>query len=62
MSPWRVDAGRADRDEIYVWWAKIRSKNRDGRLPHHAEVLALDEQARAGTETGNRTEPSLAKW
>ena len=47
----RVDAGRADRDEIYVWWAKIRSKNRDGRLPHHADVLALDEQARAGTET-----------
>jgi hypothetical protein len=45
------DAGRADREDVYVWWAKIRSKNRDGQLPHHAKVVALDEQTQAGTET-----------
>ena len=45
------DAGRADDDDVYVWWAKIRSKNRDGRLPHHREVLALDEQTQQGPET-----------
>jgi len=43
--------GRSSDDDVYVWWAKIRSKNRDGRLPHHAEVLSLDEQIRAGRET-----------
>jgi hypothetical protein len=43
--------GRADPEDAYVWWGKIRSKNRDGRLPHHAEVLALDEQVQAGAET-----------
>ena len=45
------DAGRADEEDVYVWWAKIRSKNRDGQLPHHAAVLALDEQTKQGTET-----------
>jgi hypothetical protein len=43
--------GRADPEDAYVWWGKIRSKNRDGRLPHHADVLALDEQVQAGAET-----------
>ena len=43
--------GRAEREDVYVWWAKIRSKNRDGRLPHHKEVLALDAQTREGGET-----------
>lgn len=44
-------AGRVDPEDVYVWWAKIRSKNRDGRLPHHADVLALDAQAQSGVET-----------
>ncbi len=44
-------AGRAESDDVYVWWAKIRSQNRDGRLPHHADVLALDAQARDQVET-----------
>jgi hypothetical protein len=47
----RRATGRASEEDVYVWWAKIRSKNRDGRLPHHAEVLAVDEQIRAGVET-----------
>jgi len=43
--------GEVDRDDVYVWWGKIRSKNRDGRLPHHDDVVALDDQVRQGTET-----------
>jgi len=47
----RRDAGEVDDDDVYVWWGKIRSKNRDGRLPHHAQVLALDGQCRSDVET-----------
>lgn len=47
----RCDAGEVDDDDVYVWWGKIRSKNRDGRLPHHDRVVALDEQVRGGAET-----------
>ena len=43
--------GRAEREDVYVWWAKIRSKNRDGRLPHHKDVLALDAQTGDDVET-----------
>lgn len=45
------DAGELEDDDVYVWWGKIRSKNRDGPLPHHDRVVALDAQCRAGTET-----------
>ena len=41
----------AEEDEVYVWWAKIRSRNREGRLSHHSKVRALDEQVKAGVET-----------
>jgi len=47
----RRAAGQAEADEVYVWWGKIRSKNREGRLKHHDQVTALDAQAQAGTET-----------
>jgi len=47
----RHAAGQAVADEVYVWWGKIRSKNREGRLKHHDQVTALDAQAQAGTET-----------
>jgi hypothetical protein len=43
--------GRAAAEDVYVWWAKIRSKNRDGLLRHHADVVALDEQVQAEQET-----------
>ena len=33
-----------EEDEVYVWWAKLRSQNRQGPLPHLADVLALDAQ------------------
>ena len=47
----RRGAGQAEADDVYVWWGKIRSKNREGRLKHHDQVVALDAQAQAGTET-----------
>ena len=43
--------GRADDDEVYVWWAKLRSPNRQAPLPHAAEVLELGRQIGAGIET-----------
>ena len=43
--------GEVDDDEVYVWWAKLRSKNRTGPLPHSDEVLAIGEQLKQGVET-----------
>lgn len=47
----RRDSGDAEADDVYVWWGKIRSRNRDGRLSHHERVLALDAQTQRGVET-----------
>lgn len=49
-------AGRAARDptcadDVYVWWAKLKSQNRLQPLPHAAEILALQRQIDDGTET-----------
>ena len=46
---WREEKAREE--DVYVWWAKLRSANRTGALPHLPDVLALDEQVNAGTET-----------
>lgn len=46
----RAEGGAGD-DEVYVWWAKLASANRQQPLPHRADVLALDAQIQAGTET-----------
>ncbi|MGH7617899.1 MAG: hypothetical protein ACREPM_11770, partial [Gemmatimonadaceae bacterium] len=35
-------AGRIDEDDVYVWWGKVRSSNRQQPLPHLAEILAMD--------------------
>ena len=35
-------AGTPDADDVYVWWGKIRSSNRQRPLPHLADVVALD--------------------
>jgi len=47
----KKSAGDAAAEDVYVWWGKIRSKNRDGRLPHHKDVLAIDAQCDEQTET-----------
>ena len=38
----RAQAGEAERDDVYVWWGKIRSPNRKGLLPHADAVAALE--------------------
>jgi hypothetical protein len=48
----RYRQGDCDVEDVYVWWAKLRSLNRDApKLPHHAEVIALQEQILAEVET-----------
>ena len=48
----RQRAGAAEEEDVYVWWAKLRSSNRDSDIvPHAADILAIDEQIRAGVET-----------
>jgi hypothetical protein len=32
-----------EEDDVYVWWGKVKSPNRQAPLPHLAEILALDE-------------------
>jgi hypothetical protein len=32
-------------DDIYVWWGRVRSPNRQQALPHLKDVLALDAEA-----------------
>ncbi|HEX9165352.1 MAG TPA: hypothetical protein VF862_05550 [Gemmatimonadales bacterium] len=48
-SRWREQ--KAPEDDVYVWWAKLRSVNRTGALPHLGEVLTLEEQLKQGIET-----------
>ena len=43
--------GKAGEDDVFVWWAKVRSPNRQQPLPHKDDVLRLDAQVQAGTET-----------
>ncbi|MEJ2483459.1 MAG: hypothetical protein P8049_10195 [Gemmatimonadota bacterium] len=43
--------GRVEADDVYVWWAKLRSPNRQAPLPHAAEVLSIAEQVASGVET-----------
>jgi hypothetical protein len=47
----RRERAEAEAEDLYVWWAKIRSPNRQQPLPHIAEILALQEQVERGEET-----------
>lgn len=45
-------AGEAVSPEtVYVWWGKLRSANRQGRLPHSEEIASLYDQIQQGIET-----------
>lgn len=39
----RCSTGSAAEDDVYVWWGEVRSSNRQARMPHFEEVLALAE-------------------
>ncbi|MFS8638267.1 MAG: hypothetical protein FWJ74_09275 [Gemmatimonadota bacterium] len=43
--------GEAGEEDVYVWWARIRSPNRRDDLPHLPDVLALQQQIDDGVET-----------
>ena len=48
----RYSNGSADYQDIYVWWAKLRSANREApKLPHHDDIMAIQEQIERGVET-----------
>lgn len=37
-----ADAEAASEDEVYVWWGKVKSSNRQAPLPHRADILAIE--------------------
>ena len=39
-------AGQADEDDVYVWWGKVRSPNRQQPLAHLDRIMALDQALR----------------
>lgn len=36
-------AGRLEEEDVYVWWGKVRSSNRQQPLPHLNDILSIDE-------------------
>ena len=42
----RQRAGELEDEDVYVWWGKIRSPNRQQPLPHIDEILRIDEALR----------------
>ena len=47
----RARSGEAKKEDVYVWWAKVRSPRRPTPLEHMEPILALNEQAARGVET-----------
>jgi hypothetical protein len=47
----RHRAGKGDEQDVYVWWGKIRSANRQQPMPHLADVLAIDAELGTDGET-----------
>jgi len=39
----RYAAGTAPHDDVFVWWGKVRSGNRQAPMPHLPDVLAINE-------------------
>ncbi|MBL8998307.1 MAG: hypothetical protein JNL44_13425 [Gemmatimonadetes bacterium] len=44
-------AGTREEDDVFVWWGKVRSSNRQQPLAHLPEVLALDDLIDSGDDT-----------
>lgn len=53
----RHRGGELEEDEVYVWWGKVRSSNRQQPLPHLADILVLDEDLQG--DDGPRRETHL---
>jgi len=46
-----AEGGEASPEEVYVWWARIRSPERKDPHPYQTQILELDGQIREGIET-----------
>lgn len=49
--------GRIDDEDVYIWWGKVKSSNRQAPLPHLAEIVAMDEEL--SDEDGPKREVQL---
>lgn len=47
----RCRRGEAEAEDVYVWWAKLRSAHRGTPLPHYHDILRIQEQVEAEVET-----------
>lgn len=47
----RFQRKEATSDDVFVWWARLRSSNRMQMLPHINDVLAIGDQIETGQET-----------
>lgn len=56
----RSSAGQATDDDVFVWWGKVRSGNRQAPMPHLAEVLAID--ASVGADDDSETHLYLTDY
>lgn len=48
---------KIDEEDVYVWWGKVKSSNRQQPLPHLADILSMD--ADLSVEDGARREVHL---
>jgi hypothetical protein len=44
----RFTEGAVDDDEVYVWWGKVKSSNRQQPMAHRADALAVGDQLEDG--------------
>ena len=60
----RATAGIAadGKDDVYVWWGKVRSGHRQQPMPHLADVLALDAEADADPDASRETHLYLTDY
>lgn len=55
-------AGSGDDEDVYVWWGKVKSSNRQAPLPHLKDILALDKELSADAGAANETHLYLTDY
>lgn len=53
---------KGDIDDVYVWWGKVRSPNRQQPMAHLDEVLALESEIGAGDDDAGETHLYLTDY
>jgi hypothetical protein len=51
-----------DDEDVYVWWGKVKSSNRQKPLPHLPDILALDKELSADAGAANETHLYLTDY